>query len=127
MKTLMALGIAITASTALATGGAVRAQDATGEWHGALNIPQGPTLRVGLTLKKAKVDDLYEGSISSPDQSPNAMPLDTAKVENGTLSFAVAAIMGSYSGKWDPARKAWVGEWTQVGTPMPLVLTAGKP
>jgi pimeloyl-ACP methyl ester carboxylesterase len=40
--------------------------------------------------------------------------------------FPAAAIHGSYAGRWDEARKAWVGEWRQ-GAALPLVLTAGKP
>ena len=119
-------GAALAASAALAAfGGAARAQDASGDWHGTLSVPNGPTLRVGVTLK-AKSGGVYEGTLASPDQGPGTMPLDQAKVENGTLTFSMAAIMGSYSGKWDAARKAWVGTWTQGG-PLPLVLTAGKP
>jgi hypothetical protein len=128
MKTGLGWGAAIAASGVLAAAcGAARAQDAAGDWHGSLSVPNGPTLRVGLTIRSDKVGGGYEGMIASPDQSPDAMPLDTAKVENGTLTFSVSAIMGSYSGKWDAGRKAWVGEWTQVGASMPLVLTAGKP
>jgi hypothetical protein len=76
---------------------------------------------------KAKAGGGYEGSMTSPDQGPGEIPLDTAKVESGTLTFAVAAIMGSYSGKWDAGRKVWAGEWTQGPGMLPLVLTAGKP
>jgi hypothetical protein len=125
MRTCIGWSAAIAASATLAVGGAAQAQEAVGDWHGTLSVPGGPTLRVGLTIK-AKAGGGYEGTIASPDQSPDAVPLDSAKVENGTLTFAIAAIMGSYSGKWDQGRKAWVGEWTQL-MPMPLVLTAGKP
>ena len=127
MRTWMAWSAAVVASATLATtGGAAQAQTAAGDWHGTLSVPGGPTLRAGVTIK-AKAGGGYEGTIASPDQSPNALPLDTVKVESGTLTFAIAAIMGSYSGKWDEGRKAWAGEWTQAGTAMPLVLTAGKP
>jgi hypothetical protein len=126
MRTFRGTSAAILISAALmAVCSPATAQDAAGDWHGILNVPNGPTLRVGVTIK-AKAGGGYEGTIASPDQAPGAMPLDTAKVEDGTLTFAIAAINGSYSGKWDAARKAWVGEWTQE-MPMPLVLTAGKP
>jgi hypothetical protein len=127
MKSWMGLGAAVAASAALAAiAGTAQAQDAAGDWHGTLTIPNGgPTLRAGVTIK-VKAGGGYEGTLASPDQGPGEIPLDTVKVENGTLTFAVAAIMGSYSGKWDAAKKAWVGEWTQ-GAPLPLVLTAGKP
>jgi hypothetical protein len=116
---------ALAASAALAAFGAAHAQDAAGDWHGTLSVPNGPTLRVGLTLTP-KTGGAYTGALTSPDQGPGSMPLDQAKVEAGTLTFSIAAIMGSYSGKWDAAKKAWVGTWTQGG-PLPLVLTSGKP
>jgi hypothetical protein len=118
---------AITASAALAAAcGAAQAQDAKGDWHGVLSVPNGPMLRFGLTIN-AKAGGGYEGYATSPDQGGEQIALDTAKVENGTLAFAIAAINGSYSGKWDAAKKAWVGEWSQNGGTLPLVLTAGKP
>ncbi len=127
MRTWMAWGAAVMASTVLATtGGAAQAQNAVGDWHGTLSVPGGPALRAGVTIK-AKAGGGYEGTIASPDQSSTELPLDTVKVESGTLTFAIAAIAGSYSGKWDEGRKAWAGEWTQGGMPLPLVLTAGKP
>jgi hypothetical protein len=117
---------ALAASVTLAVCGAAQAQNAVGDWHGTLSIPNGPMLRVGVTIK-AKAGGGYEGALASPDQGANEIPLDTAKVENGTLTFAIAAIMGSYSGKWDAARKAWVGQWMQGPGQLPLDLTAGKP
>jgi pimeloyl-ACP methyl ester carboxylesterase len=101
-----------------------RAQEAVGDWHGALAPPTGE-LRIGVTIK-AKAGGGYEGSLQSPDQGPGSIPFDTVKADAGTLSFSIGAIAGSYEGKWDAAKKAWVGEWRQ-GAAMPLVLTAGKP
>jgi hypothetical protein len=117
---------AVAVSAALAgAGGAAQAQDAKGEWHGTLTTPAGAMLRIGVTLK-AKAGGGYEGILTSVDQGGAQLPLDEAKVESGTLKFSLAAIHGSYSGRWDAARKAWVGDWTQ-GSSVPLVLTAGKP
>ncbi len=105
--------------------GVVRAQEAAGDWHGSLSVPPGVELRLGLTLKP-KPGGGYEGVMQSPDQTPVPIPLDEVKVEGGVLSFSVGAIHGSYSGRWDDGRKAWVGDWRQ-GAALPLVLTAGKP
>jgi hypothetical protein len=127
MRTWIGWGAAVAASIALGVCGAAQAQDAVGDWHGTLVIPNGgPTLRVGVTIK-AKTGGGFEGAIASPDQGPGEIPMDTTKVETGTLTFAIAAINGNYSGKWDAAKKAWVGEWTQNGGTLPLVLTSGKP
>jgi hypothetical protein len=103
-----------------------RAQDAAGEWHGAVTSPAlGTTLRIGITLT-AKGGGAYEGMLTSPDQGNVQVPLDSAKVENGALSFSISALQISYSGRWDEAKKAWVGDLNQ-GAAVPLVLTAGKP
>ena len=122
--------------------GGAQAQTAAGDWHGTTSGPFG-TNPVGVTLK-AKVGGGYEGSFVTPKST---VPLDEAKVDKGTLNFSSA--QGSYSGRWDTARKAWVGQWTPKwqmvfipaspgaappklpppppASPMELVLTAGKP
>ena len=125
MRTWTAWGAALAASAALAVCGGAQAQNAAGDWHGTLTAPTGAMLRLGLMLK-AKAGGGYEGILTSVDQGGVMIPLDTAKVDNGMLTFSIAAINGSYSGKWDGAKKAWVGNWTQGGS-APLVLTAGKP
>ena len=113
------------AIAAIAGPGAARAQEAAGDWHGALRIPSGVELRIGLTVKPRSGGG-YEGVMQSPDQTPAPIPVDGMKAEGGVLSFSIDAIHASYSGRWDDGRKAWVGEWRQ-GAALPLVLTAGKP
>jgi pimeloyl-ACP methyl ester carboxylesterase len=115
---------ALVAAAALCGAAGARAQEAVGDWHGSLAAPTGD-LRIGVTIK-AKAGGGLEGSLQSPDQGGGAIPFDTVKAEAGALSFSIGAIAGSYEGKWDAARKAWVGQWRQ-GASMPLVLTAGKP
>ena len=127
MRRCVGWGAALTASVAIAAfgmAGSAGAQEAAGEWHGALNTPGGD-LRIAVTIKP-KAGGGYEGSMASPDQGPGSIALDQVKVEGGELDFSVAAIRGSYAGHWDAGRKAWVGEWRQ-GAALPLVLTAGKP
>jgi nitrogen fixation protein FixH len=148
MQTWTRWGVALAASAALtvAAGGA-QAQNAAGDWHGTATGPFG-TGTVGVTLK-AKAGGGYEGFYVTAMLKD---PLDEAKVDKGTLTFST--VHGSYTGRWDAARKAWVGQWTtkwQTGfvagspgaatakapslpplslppaTPIDLVLTAGKP
>jgi hypothetical protein len=123
MSIFRSAALAVAAASAIC--GAAQAQDASGDWHGTLTAATGATLRIGVTLK-AKAGGGYEGILTSVDQGGAMIPLDQAAVDKGALSFSIAAIMGSYSGTWDPVRKAWVGNWTQGGS-VPLVLTAGKP
>ena len=116
--------VVMIAAVALGWTAAAWAQEPVGDWHGTLTA--GPAqLRIGVTIK-AKAGGGYEGSLLSPDQTPQPIPLDTVKAEGGALSFSINAIAGSYEGKWDAAQKAWVGQWSQ-GAALPLVLTAGKP
>ena len=105
--------------------GVARAQEAVGDWHGALSVPPGAELRIGVTIRP-KPGGGYEGVMLSPDQTPAPIPLDEVKLEGGMLSFSIGAIHGGYTAQWDAGRKAWVGEWRQ-GAALPLVLTAGKP
>ena len=147
MHTWTRWGAALAASAAatLVCGGA-QAQSAAGDWHGVTTGPFG-TGTVGVTLK-AKAGGGYEGSYVTPRLTD---PLDEAKVDKETLTFST--VHGSYTGRWDAARKAWVGQWTpkvQTGfiaassgaappnlppfpfpapapAPLEFVLTAGKP
>ena len=105
--------------------GVARAQEAAGDWHGMLSVPPGIELRIGLTIKP-KAGGGYDGLLLSPDQTPAPIPLDEVTAQGGVLSFSYKAAGISYSGRWDAARKAWVGD-LQQGGPRPLVLTAGKP
>jgi hypothetical protein len=131
-------GAGLAASAALAAaGGAARAQDAAGDWHGTLTSPAGMMLRVGLTLK-AKAGGGYEGRFVSPEKR---FALQNIKLDHGRLSFSSGS--GNYSGRWDERRKAWVGQWIFPMTfivprgaaqptslppipTSPLVLTGGK-
>lgn len=127
MRRFIGRGAALTATAAIAAFGmtaSAGAQEAAGDWHGALSTPTGD-LRIEVTIKP-KAGGGYEGSMASPDQGPGSIAMDQVKVEAGELDFSIAAIRGSYAGHWDAGRKAWVGEWRQ-GAALPLVLTAGKP
>jgi hypothetical protein len=145
MRTWARWVAALAASTALTVVCAgAQAQNAAGDWHGTVTGPFG-TNPVGVTLK-AKAGGGYEGAWVT---SRATVPMTEARVDKGTLTFAT--VQGSYTGRWDAARKAWVGQWTakwQTGfvaaspgaapanapsfalpapTPLELVLTSGKP
>lgn len=121
--TRWALSLAL---AALVMGGilvqAARAQEPAGDWHGVLRVG-GVELRIGATIT-AKPGGGYEGRLSSPDQGPGSLPLDSVTLDGDRLTFALAAIRGTYEGRWDATREAWVGTWTQ-GAPLPLVLEKG--
>ena len=100
---------------------AARAQEAAGDWHGTLTTPAG-SLRMVLRLKPGPAG--LTGEVLSPDQSAQAIPVADVSAKDGALAFAVPAVHGRFEGKWDAARKAWIGQWFQ-GAALPLTLEAG--
>ena len=116
-------GLALAAvAMGLVLTGAAHAQTAAGDWHGKLSV-QGVELRIGVSIA-AKPDGSLAGALTSPDQSPQPIPLSEVKSEAGALTFAAPTIRGRYEGRWDAARRVWVGTWTQLGA-LPLTLEAG--
>jgi hypothetical protein len=118
IKTLMLAGLmaAATATTALA-------QDATGDWIGTVKTP-GADLTITMHVK-AGANGALEGYAGSPDQTPTPLPMADIVVKDGTLTFAVPMVQGTYSGKWDAGAKTWIGTLSQAGFDMPLTLAHG--
>ncbi len=104
--------------------GAAHAQEAVGEWHGVLANALSE-MRIGITITP-KPDGGYQGALSSPDQMPGALPLDSVTMENDRLIFSSERIHGRFEAHWDRSQSAWVGVWTQ-GNSGPLILTKGRP
>jgi hypothetical protein len=114
----LAVGLGLAAQSALA-------EDATGDWAGVLKPPNAE-LHIGVHLTKA-ADGSYSGSLDSIDQGAKGVPLSDVKTTGDSLSFALPAVGGLYQGKWDEARKAWVGTWSQSGESFPLELARASP
>lgn len=115
---------ALAAVATLAAPAAVQAQEAAGAWHGVL-VAGSNILRIVVHVK-AGADGKLEGELVSPDQSPRGFPLSDVKLAGDTLTFGVPEIYGAYQGKWDAARKAWVGAWKQGPASLPLTLEQGE-
>lgn len=109
-------------AVALVPAGGAFGQEAAGEWNGLLQVG-GVELRIGVSIQ-AKPDGGLSGALTSPDQGPGGIPVQGIRVDDGVLRFAVPQIRGSYQGRWDPARNAWDGTWTQ-GAQLPLTLARG--
>lgn len=101
------------------------AEDAVGDWVGKVT-PQGVALTIATHIKK-DADGKLTGFAESPDQTTMPLPLADVAATADTLSFTVPVVKARYSGKWDPAAKAWVGTMTQSGLDMPLSLARGLP
>ncbi len=106
----------ISATMALLVSPPAFAEEAAGDWGGLLM----GQLHVIIHVKKDDKSQ-YSATLESPDQGAFVLPADTVTATPDRLAFAITKINGSYDGKWDEAKQAWVGTWTQ-GQPMPLVL-----
>jgi CubicO group peptidase (beta-lactamase class C family) len=100
---------------------AALAQDATGDWLGSLQTGPLTTLRLAVHVKSDGHGG-FQGTLDSLDQNTRGLPLSDVAATPEALSFKVPAVGGAYSGKWDAAAHAWVGEWRQGATPLPLTL-----
>jgi len=113
------------ASAAVGLAGAARAQEAVGQWHGAITSPDsGDTVRVGVEISRG-ADGTLSGFATSPDQTEEKIPIEAITAAGGQLSFSSVAIQGRYEGTWDAGRGAWAGQWRQAGALLPLVLEKG--
>ena len=116
------------AAASLAMAASAWAEDAVGKWTGTLmGTPQGD-LPIVITVAKG-ADGKLTANLESPAQAPGQqMPATTITSDGATIAFALASVPGSpsYTGKWDAAKKAWVGTFTQGGGSLPLSLTRAK-
>ena len=104
--------------------GSSRAQTAVGDWHGDL-AAGGMSLRIGLTIA-AGPDGALTGSLLSPDQTPQPIPIEAIKLGGAKLSFTSDAVAGRYDATWDAKTQGWTGTWSQGGNSLPLALAKGK-
>jgi pimeloyl-ACP methyl ester carboxylesterase len=102
---------------------AARAQEAAGDWHGAIHLPTGDH-RIALEITRS-ASGLYGGRVESPEVRETATELDDVRVTDGRLTFSIPSIRATYAGRWDASAAAWVGEWTQGGV-FPLTFAKGK-
>ena len=115
MKPFRAVALA---ACSLAMAGVAWAEDAVGKWSGVV----GGALPIVITVTKA-ADGKLSATLESTAQAPGRQfPLDTITSDGTTLSFSLAMVQASFTGKWDAAQKAWVGTFTQ-GSDVPLSLT----
>ncbi|HEY3949222.1 alpha/beta hydrolase family protein [Phenylobacterium sp.] len=111
---------------AVVLAGAAHAQgaapDPAGDWHGAVATPAGD-LRLGLSLTRETSGQLT-GAITSPDQTPDPIPVANVTAADGKLAFDVPEIRAHYDATWNAAAQAWEGTWNQ-GVQLKLSLAKG--
>ena len=115
MKKLVHLAAAL----AVLMGGALRAQDLTGNWQGTLKA--GKDLRMILVVTKDR--GRLQAKLYSIDESARPFVVSSISQDGSTVKFAVAMTGTTYEGKLNAADNMIAGTWTQGVTPILLDLT----
>lgn len=115
MRKTLVLGVLI-ASTA----GALRAQDVTGEWRGALKVEK---VELHLVLHvSSSAKGALQATLDSIDQGGLGIPVTSIEIKGSKLNFTVGSIRASYEGVLSADGKSVRGTWTQ-GQSFPLNFT----
>lgn len=91
-----------------------------GEWQGVLDAGA-VKLRIVLHFKANEKNLL--GTMDSPDQGANGIPIDSVAFENSTLKFVMSKLGASYEGTL--IGEEIVGKFSQGGVVLPLSLKRG--
>ena len=91
-----------------------------GTWAGAIEA-QGATLRLEIRIKSKASGDL-SAELVSIDQGNQGIPVDSITVQDGTMTFSIVQIAGSYRGTLNQSGDAAIGTWSQLGNELPLTL-----
>ena len=102
------------------------AQDAEGDWFGVLQVTESARLPLLVHIQR---DDAgaWTGTMDSPTQGAQGIPLAEIVAGDGRLGFKVPAVVGEYAGAWNAEANAWHGEWQQGGMSWPLNLAVPPP
>jgi len=100
----------------LLAGGALRAQDLTGNWQGTLKASK--DLRIILVVSKE--DGRLQAKLYSIDEAAQPFRVSSISQVGATLKFAIDLNGTTYEGKLNPANTTIAGTWTQGVTPLPL-------
>lgn len=73
-------------------------EDVGGAWLGTMNIPEGPSLRIGIEVFK-KADGHWGGNIASLDQGARYMLVSNVSIENDVFTLQMAGAPVSVVGK----------------------------
>jgi len=101
---------------ALLAGGALRAQDLTGNWQGTLKT--GKNLRMILVVSKE--DGRLQAKLYSIDETAQPFRVSTISQGGSTVKFAIDLNGTAYEGKISAGNTTIAGTWTQGVTPLPL-------
>ena len=96
-----------------------------GDWEGTISVPDGQSRPVIIHFKN-QPDHTVEGTIESPSQGVQGIPLKGIAQKGAVVEFEVLAVGGSYKGTLNQEGTEIAGEWTQRLAAAPLTLNLKK-
>jgi hypothetical protein len=96
-----------------------------GDWEGTISVPDGQSRPVIIHFKN-QPDHTVEGTIESPSQGVQGVPLRRVAQKGAVVEFEVLAVGGRYTGTLNKEGTEIAGEWTQRQAPAPLMLNLKK-
>jgi len=95
-----------------------------GNWEGSIAVGA-QSLRIQLHFTQTK-EGALTGTLVSPDQGPDAIPIDKIDFKDAALHFEITAIAGTFDGSYDKAKDEISGTWKQSGQSLPLNVKRAK-
>ena len=96
-----------------------------GDWEGTISDPDGQSRPVIIHFKN-QPDHTVEGTIESPSQGVQGVPLKGVAQKGAVVEFEVLAVGGRYKGTLNKEGTEIAGEWTQRQAAAPLTLNLKK-
>ena len=112
-------------------GGSLFAQNLTGTWQGALQVPQAPggQLRVVVKVSTTEKDTLQATFYSIDQIAQGAQPAKATAVslQGSAVKLEIKAMFATFDGKMSADGSTITGTWSQGPMPLPLILTRATP
>jgi uncharacterized protein len=97
--------------------------DIDGAWLGTLDTG---VAKLRVVFHIMNTEDGLLGTLDSPDQGANGIPVTTVSREGASLKMQVKSVGGLFDGKISGDLSTIEGTWTQMGNSMPLALKRVK-
>ncbi len=109
--------------------GCSKKPDLAGHWEGVLDVssakgapgvPESGKLKVIFDIKKS--DSTYAGTITSPDQNPQPINVDSVTLKEDSVSVQVNQLFVNFAGKMSKDGNEITGDFKQGPMSVPLTL-----
>lgn len=123
MKIIIKKAAQLLAATALSCSALAQTQieNVEGAWLGAMAIPNGPTLTIGIEVFQ-KADGAWGGNVASLDQGVRYMPVSAVTVESDTFTLTLAGAPISVVGDVSQDQQSIDADFNQGNSTFKLML-----